>query len=395
MGNRSIKDTKVNKQNESLSRNVLLLGIVSLFNDISSEMIMPILPMFISALGGGGLVIGLIGGLRDSVSSILKVFAGYWSDKTGKRKVFVYSGYVTSILFKFFLFFSTAWQHVLVFASLERVGKGLRTAPRDAIIADSMPKKRGKGFGIHRMLDTSGAVIGSAIALLLFWFLGFDFKTIILSAAVIGFLSLVPLFFVKEKARKPKDISFKLSIKRLPGNLRTFIIISSIFALANFSYMFFILKAQREFSGDFAVITPLLLYILFNIFYALFAVPFGMLSDRFGRRNVLIIGYSLFAITSLGFALFNSLFAFIVLFILYGMSNAIVNSNQRAYVSDLSPEKLRATALGTFHTMTGLAVLPASVIAGALWQFNPPLTFIYGSALSTLTVMLFIAFRIE
>lgn len=185
-----------NKYLKGTGANILLLGFVSFFNDLSSEMIMPILPMFIKSLGGAGLIIGLIGGLRDSVSSILKVLCGYWSDRTGKRKIFVSSGYLTSSVFKLFLAFSKSWQHVLIFAGLERTGKGLRTAPRDAIIADSMPEEKGKGFGIHRALDTSGAILGSIIVFLLFWFKGFDFKSIILFAAIISFISLIPLYFV-------------------------------------------------------------------------------------------------------------------------------------------------------------------------------------------------------
>lgn len=200
-----------NKYLKGISANVLLLGIVSFLNDLSSEMIMPILPMFITALGGTGLIVGLIGGLRDSISSILKVFAGYWSDKSGKRKAFVSSGYLTSALFKLFLPLSIVWQHILIFASLEWIGKGLRTAPRDAIIADSIPKERGKGFGIHRAMDTSGAVAGSIVVFLLFWFFGFSFKSIILIAAILAFLSFFnSIVFCKgEKKRtagyKPKN----------------------------------------------------------------------------------------------------------------------------------------------------------------------------------------------
>jgi MFS family permease len=278
---------------KSISKNVILLGIISFLNDLSSEMIMPILPMFITALGGVGLVVGLIGGLRDSISSILKVLAGFWSDKTGKRKVFVSSGYLISLVFKLFLAFSKTWQHILVFAGLERVGKGLRTAPRDAIIADSMPKERGKGFGIHRAMDTSGAILGSIVVFLLFWFLDFDFKTIIFIAAVIAFASLVPLYFVKERKREPQDISLKIGLKNLPQSLKLFILISTIFALANFSYMFFILRSQAFFTGKLSVGVPILLYVLFNIFYALFAIPFGGLSDRIGRREVIVFGYFL------------------------------------------------------------------------------------------------------
>lgn len=383
-----------NKYLKGISANVLLLGIVSFLNDLSSEMIMPILPMFITALGGTGLIVGLIGGLRDSISSILKVFAGYWSDKSGKRKAFVSSGYLTSALFKLFLPLSIVWQHILIFASLERIGKGLRTAPRDAIIADSIPKERGKGFGIHRAMDTSGAVAGSIVVFLLFWFFGFSFKSIILIAAILAFLSLIPLYFVKEKKREPQDINLKIGLKNLPRPLKLFILVSGMFALANFSYMFFILRAQEFFTGKLSIGIPILLYILFNISYAVFAVPFGKLSDKIGRKKVIVAGFLLFSLTSLGFAFFNSLTAFIVLFALYGMVYAIVDGNQRAYVSDLSSEELRATALGTFHTIIGLVALPASLIAGFLWQINPTITFIYGAVISIISVVLFIVLEI-
>ena len=382
-----------NKYIKGISANVLLLGIVSFLNDFSSEMIMPILPMFITALGGAGLVVGLVGGLRDSISSILKVFCGYWSDKTGKRKMFISSGYLTSAVFKLLLSFSKIWQHVLVFAGLERVGKGLRTAPRDAIIADSMPEQRGKGFGIHRAFDTSGAILGSAVVFILFWFLGFDFKTIIFVAALLAVFSLIPLYFVRERKRKPQDITLRLGLRNLPKPLKLFILVSGVFALANFSYMFFILRVQEFFAGRLSIGVPILLYILFNVFYALFAIPFGNLSDRIGRRKVLVLGYFLFSLTSLGFAVFNSLIAFIILFALYGMVYAIIDGNQRAFVSDLASGELRATALGTFHTVIGLVALPASLMAGFLWQnIAPSASFIYGSVVSIVSVVLFLIF---
>jgi MFS family permease len=382
-----------NKYLKGISANILLLGIVSFLNDFSSEMIMPILPMFITALGGAGLVVGLVGGLRESISSILKVFCGYCSDRTGKRKIFVSSGYLTSAVFKFLLSFSKVWQHILVFAGLERVGKGLRTAPRDAIIADSMSEQRGRGFGIHRTLDTLGAILGSAVVFILFWFLKFDFKTIIFLAALLPVFSLIPLHFVKEKKRQPQDITLRLGIKNLPKPLKSFILVSGVFALANFSYMFFILRAQEFFTGRLSVGVPILLYILFNVFYALFAIPFGALSDRIGRKRVLVFGYLLFSLTCLGFAFFNSLLAFIILFALYGMVYAIIDGNQRAFVSDLSSGELRATALGTFHTTIGLVALPSSLIAGLLWQnISPGAAFIYGSVVSTVSVVLFFIF---
>jgi len=376
-----------------ISTNILLLGIVSFLNDLSSEMIIPILPMFITALGGTGFTIGLIGGLRDSISSILKILAGFWSDRTGKRKIFVFSGYVTSFVFKLFLAFSKTWLHILVFAGLERVGKGLRTAPRDAIIADSMPEQRGRGFGIHRALDTAGAISGSIVVFFLFWFLEFGFKSIVLIAAIIAVVSLIPLRFVQEKKKKPQDITLKIGLKNLTRPIKLFILVAGLFALANFSYMFFILRAKELFTGKLSTGAPILLYILFNIFYAVFAIPFGNLSDKIGRKRVLILGYLLFSLTSLGFVLFNSLAGFVVLFAVYGIAYAIIDGNQRAYIADLSPENLRATALGTFHAITGLAALPASLIAGLLWQINPNLTFIYGMVVSVISVVLFMTFN--
>jgi len=381
---------------KGLKVNILLLGLVSFLNDLSSEMVMPILPLFITSLGGAGLIVGLIGGLRDSISSVLKLFAGYWSDKLAKRKIFVASGYLISALFKLFLSFSKIWPHILIFSSLERIGKGLRTAPRDAIIADSLPEKRGRGFGIHSAMDTLGAVVGSVIVFLLFWFWGFSFKSIIFIAGILALFSLIPLHFVKERPGEPqKDISLKLSLKSLPQPLRYFILISSLFALANFSYMFFILKAQGFFTGRLSIGGPIFLYILFNIFYSVFVFPFGKLSDRVGRRKVIILGYLLFSFTSFGFAVSNSLINFIILFAFYGIVYAIVDANQRAYISDLSSDELRATALGTFHTMIGLAALPASLIAGALWQINPNITFIYGGLISIISALLFVVLKVH
>jgi len=381
-----------NKYLKGISANILLLGVVSFLNDLSSEMIMPILPMFVKSLGGAGLAVGAVGGFRDSISSILKVFCGYWSDRIGKRKIFVSSGYVISSLFKLFLALSKTCRQAVILASLERVGKGLRTAPRDAIIADSMATERGKGFGIHRALDTSGAILGSIVVFLLFWFFGFGFKLIIFSAGIVAFVSLIPLRFVKESKREPQEMTLKVSLQQLPKKVKLFILVSGTFALGNFSYMFFIIKAQEAFTDKLSLAVPILLYILFNIFYAAFAIPLGALSDKIGRRKIIILGYLLFSLTSLGFAFLTSLPAFVVLFALYGITCAAVDANQRALVADLSLLQLKATALGTFHATIGLMALPASLIAGFLWQsIAPSVTFIYGSTLGLISFLLFIA----
>ena len=372
---------------QALAINVILLGIVSFLNDVSSEMISPILPLFITALGGTGIIVGLVGGLRDSITSILKVIFGFFSDKTGKRKVFVFSGYFTSSIFKLLLSFSKTWQHILTFSSLERIGKGIRTAPRDAIISESMSKEKGKGFGIHRTLDTSGAIVGSILALVLFWAFGLNFNSIILISALLAFSSLIPLYWVRERKRKRQVITFSVGIKKLPKPLKNFLLIFSIFTFSKISYMFFILKIQQFFPKNLSVIGPLSSYILFNIFYAIFAVPFGILSDKIGRKKVLGLGYFLFSLVSFGFAFFKSFYQLLTLIMLYGITYAILDGNQRAFVSDLSPKKLRGTALGAFHSLAGLISLPSNLIAGILWEISPSITFLWASILSIISAI--------
>lgn len=378
--------------------NIFILGLVSLLNDFSSEMIAPILPLLIASFGGTGIIIGLIGGMIEGLPNLLKVVSGYFSDIAGKRKQFIFSGYFTSELFKLLLFFAGTWKGILLFMGMNKLGKGIRDAPRDALISESVPKnKRGRAFGIQRAFDTTGAILGSVSVLLLVFFFSLGFKKIILIAAIIGFMSLIPLYFLKERRaakKQSRDFSFFPTLRNLDGKLKVFIIAAGIFALANFSYMFFVFRSAEIFGSlsgnqsNFAI--PILLYVLFNIFYAVFAIPFGNLSDAIGRRKIIIAGYILFTAVCAGFIIFSSLQAFIPLFILYGMVYALVVGNQRAIVSDLSGEKIRATALGTFQTVIGAAAICSGLIAGFLFDISPNLTFAYGGALSAIAALILI-----
>lgn len=383
------------EQKKKVTPNVILLGVVSFLNDLSSEMIMPILPVFIASLGGAGIAIGLIGGARDSITSFLKIASGYVADKTGHRKALVFSGYLTSSIFKVLLVTSQTWQHVLAFISFERIGKGLRDAPRDAIIAQEMPDQKGHAFGINRAFDTAGSLAGAIITFILLQFFGLGLRTIIALAAGAAFLSLVPILFVRDEQTEYHGESFTATLNGLSKHLKSFLSIATVFALANFSVMFFIMRAQQLFGGGRHLGTPLLLYILFNIVYALLAVPFGKLSDRIGRKKVLLCGYGLFCFTALGCALFSSLAAFIILFMLYGIVNALLDANQRAFVADLSHGTARGTSLGAYYTLTGLAALPASVIAGVLWNMSPAAPFVYGAIMSAGATALLLYKKIE
>ncbi|MBI2676476.1 MAG: MFS transporter [Candidatus Yanofskybacteria bacterium] len=375
--------------------NIILLGLTSLFADFSSEIIIPLLPLFINSLGGAGLAIGLISGVGDAVAAILKVTSGRWADKTKTYKKFVIWGYGFSSLAKFVFPLAASWQHVLGARAVERIGKGFRDAPRDAIVSESLPQeKRGSGFGLQRAMDSLGAILGSLTVLFLVWKFDLSFKLIFLLAAFIGLLSVVPVFFVKEpktlKSRQLKNHHSFFKIK-LPKTLKRFVIISTIFSLGNFSFMFLILRTQNFLgSSNFkaGLILTLLLYIFFNIFDTVFSQPAGKLSDKIGRKKVILGAYIFLSLTFAGFLLAKSFWVFLFLFPIYGLFKACIDASQKSFVSDLSPTEIRATALGLFEASTGLALIPGGIIAGLLWNANPNFLFAYGLTISLLSFFL-------
>ncbi|OGN05729.1 MAG: hypothetical protein A2831_03610 [Candidatus Yanofskybacteria bacterium RIFCSPHIGHO2_01_FULL_44_17] len=381
-------------------RNVILLGLTSLLADFSSEMVFPILPFFIQSLGGAGVAIGLAFGVGDAVAAIFKVISGRWADKTKKYKTFVFVGYAFSAIAKFLYPLSASWRQILAIRPIERIGKGFRDAPRDAILSESMPyERRGRGFGIQRAMDSAGAILGSLAVLIFVFYLEMDLPRIFLISAVIALFAIIPIFFVKVPVQL-KIAKKSLGFAGLSSKLKKFILVATIFALANFSYAFMILKTQSLFGAlDYkkALSLTLLLYIFFSIFDASFSTMAGSWADKIGRRKVIIASYFLLALVFLGFgtiSLFNldriGTFIFLfLLFALYGLFRATVDVGQKSFVSDLSDVEIRGTALGTFETFTGLAAIPAGVIAGVLWNMNQALPFIYGLSLSLTAAILF------
>jgi len=362
----------------------VLLGVVSLLNDLSSDMILAVLPMFIASIGGAGVAVGLVGGIESSMKSLLSVFAGHLSDGARRRKPIVAAGYGISAVFKMLLPLATIWPHVLVLKIGERFGKGIRQAPRDAMIAEALPVgRRGLGFGFHRAMDTAGALLGSLVGLGLFWFMGLELRAIMIVGGVLAFLSLAPLAAVREQPREPLRTGLGISVKGLSRAYYVNVALVSLFALSRLSYMLFLLRVHDAYSDRLAVGVPLAMYVVYNATPTLFSVPAGWLSDRLGRRPVLIMGYVLFTLVCAGFVWASCFWAWAVLFALYGLTHALTEGNQRALAADLCGQERKGTAMGVFHAATGISGLAGSIIGGVLWTtISPSAAFVYGAALS-------------
>ncbi len=369
---------------KGIKKNVFALGLVSFFTDISSEMLYPIIPIFLTAvLGAPFAIVGLIEGVAESTASILKVVSGWLSDRTGKRKPFVIYGYSLSAISKPILALAYTWHFVLGARFLDRFGKGLRTSARDALIADSTDTQyRGKAFGFHRALDTMGAVIGPLLTLVLLFYLNGSYRLMFLVAfipAIIGVILLVS--FVSEKKSEKKDgLSFKLS--DFNREFKLFLAVSIIFAIGNSSNAFLILRARNVFEnfggipsiiasvfGSMAVLAVVILsYVVYNVTYSLASMPAGMLSDRFGRRNLIVGGFLIFSLVYLGFALANQGYEIWLLFAVYGFYIAMTDGVRTAFVVDMVPAEKRGTAIGIYNTAIGLMALSSSILAGLLWD---------------------------
>ncbi len=388
---------------KDLPRNVWAVGFTSFFMDVSSEMVLNILPLFLAnVLGVKTNIIGLIEGIAEATASILKLFSGWLSDKMGGRKWLAVAGYGLSALSKPFFYIASSWELIAGVRWADRVGKGIRTAPRDALVADSVTKEtRGLAFGFHRALDTAGAMVGILIAILVVWLAQRNavdltkptFQTVVLISLLPAFLAVLSLVVgAKDVEVKGRRAAPKFSLRSMGRPFSVFLVIVSVFTLGNSSDAFLVLRAQNL---GVTVIGILAMLAMFNLIYALVSTPAGSLSDRVGRRRLIIGGWLVYAAIYFGFALAQADWQVWLLYVAYGLYYGLAFGTYNAMVADLVPDNLRGTAYGTYNAVIGLLAFPASLIAGILWQgagtwagFGPSAPFLFGGALALLAALL-------
>lgn len=393
---------------KKLPRNVKIVAVTSFLTDVSSEMVINILPLFLkNVLGVKTSIIGLIEGVAESASSFVKLFSGWLSDKLKKRKLLAVLGYGISALSKPLFYFANSWGVVAAARWGDRIGKGVRTAPRDALVADSTPSsQRGYAFGFHRAADTAGAFCGLLIALAIVWLfqkgsgelLAGTFRIIVLASLLPAFIAVIVLALgVKDTAMAGAADRPKFGFKALGKNFRYFVVIVGIFELGNSSDAFIILRAQERglsVAGIFAML------IAFNFVYSAISLPAGRLSDRVGRRRFIMVGWALYALTYLGLAFARSAIHIVILYVFYGAYYGLSYGTAKALVADLVPADSRGMAFGTYNAVLGLTDLPASLLAGILWSgvgswagFGPAAPFYFGAAMAFLALLLFIFWK--
>jgi MFS family permease len=363
-----------------LSRNSFLLAFASLFADTSTEMLYPVLPVFLTqTLKASGSIVGLVEGFAQATQNIVQGFSGALSDRLQKRKGIALAGYFTAAIAKPLMGISTAWQGVFSARLLDRVGAGTRSAPRDALIASSVDEKlRGKAFGLEGIGDNTGAFVGPLFAIFLLYSLHVGIRTIFYLAIIPGLLAFVMVLFVKERrvavtAKSKIDVG----LRQFPKEYWRYLLVTALFGLGSSSNSFLILRTQDI--GASLEMT-ILIYALFNLVAALISYPAGSLSDKWGRKNVLLAAFVIFLIAYLGFALAQNILLIGALFVFYGLYQGVFRAVGKAFASDFVPEQLRASGVGWYSTTVGLLQLVASVVAGLLWdRVGHAAVFYYGA----------------
>ena len=344
---------------------VRVFAAASFLNDMGSDMIYPIWPLFVTSVMGANMaMLGLIDGLGDALVSISQAISGYLSDKWRKRKIFVWLGYAFGGLSRIGYAISATWQQLIPFRILDRAGK-MRGAPRDAMIADaSTHGDRGANFGLLRTMDNLGAVFGILTCIFLLGWLGY--RNLFLLAAIPSAIAVALVYFFIREQKATGKIAKPFSLKNIDGNFKLFIALSALFGLGAFSYSFLLVYAQKT-GGYEAAFVPVL-YLIFTAVASLTSLPFGKMADRFGRKNVTAVSFVLWGACCASFIFFGGLLGIILSFVLYGLHRGAIDTVQRTFVSELIAPKYRATGLGAFQMAVGLFALPASVIAGVLWD---------------------------
>jgi MFS family permease len=378
--------------------NIIMLGLVSFFADISSEMVYPLIPLYLTgAFGATPALVGVIEGIAESTASLLKVYSGYLTDRYSRKKPIAFIGYAAGLVYKAALLLSSSWGGVLAARVIDRLGKGIRTSPRDVMVSESADRgAMGKAFGVHKALDMAGSALGILLAFLLVRGAvsgQADYKRVFLLSAIPAALSLLMFLFIREKKVKREPWQRERFWKNALGlsrPLKLYLLIAFLFTLGNSSNAFLLLRAKNAGFDD---VTVILLYFAYNLAASLLAIPFGRLSDKIGRKRLLTFGYLVFAAVYLGFAFLSSKAGMLLLFITYGFYTAMTAGVERALITDIAPAQLRGTMLGLHSTLVGAALLPASALFGLLWtRFGPQVPFVFGASLSLLSAVLLIAF---
>lgn len=379
------------KNKLGLTKNVVIMGVVSFLNDVSTEMINPVIPIFLTTiLGAPASVVGLIEGVADAASNLLMAFSGIQSDKSQRRKPYVVTGYGFSTISKLIYSLSFAWPMVLFGRITNRVGKGIRTTARDALIVESTEKvNRGKSFGFHRTMDSAGAIFGPLLSLFVLGMLNNNYRLMFFWAFIPSAVAMILLFFLQEKKKESLgDKGMRFEWNKTNSSFRIFLLISLIFTLATSSYAFLILRAQNLGMTVGLTVTA---YVLFNFTNSFFSLPAGYLSDLIGPKKVIFLGYLLFSLVYFGFGYAKSEIWMWILFPLYGIYIAMTEGIGKAYISKLIPHEIAASAFGIYQMLLGFTTFLSSFVAGLLWtNFGPSSTFYVSSALGVISAMLFL-----
>lgn len=388
------QETTAQKKIFGFSSNVFYTGIVSFLTDTSTKMVYSVMPMFLMSIGASKTSLSLIEGVAESTASLLKAFSGYWSDKIGKNKPFMTIGYgISAFVMPLYATVATPLQ-MLFYRFAERVGKGIRTAPRDSLVAGSVEQNEtGKSFGLHKAMDNSGAILGPLLAFFILSLKPDSFRFIFLLAAIPGLLGIIVLILgIKEAKNKKESLLQKFEFRDFPKRFYLFLAIIFIFTLGNSTDALLIVKANEV--GVKVAFIPLV-YLISSVVSVALAVPFGSLSDRIGREKLLIAGFLIYAVVYFGFGFTGSIHIIIALFAIYGVYSALTDGVQKALVSDLADKNKKGTGLGMYNALLGITLLPASLIAGLLYdRINSSVPFYFGAVTAVLSAILMLVFVI-